>query len=271
MIRSAVLLAAVAALLGASAAHAAFPPIDLTTANTSVTSAVDGVIWTNDNLIQSSGTGTFDPFLRWQKNDTETGMNTDASPPYDTKAGIWTHSIQLSAFATINRDGVDYYVFSVDINEPNQEQAYLTINELRLYTVDQSAGGALADEVAVQGASGSNQRYNLDGTVDQTIYTDYRVSNTGSGESDIDFYIPKSFFAGDALSDYLYVVVNSGLSGDTNGLDSADGFEEIRAVVGGTTTTSSSTSTTTTTAPEPGTIALFGMGLIGLAAARRKK
>ena len=274
MIRVAVLLAAVAALVGASTANAAFPPIDLTTAGTSVTSAVDGTIWTNTNLIQSSGTGVIEPFLRWQANNTETGMNTDVPPPYDTKAGIWTHSITLGQLGIVNRDGVDYYVFTLDINEPNQDAAFLTLNEMRIYTTDQ--GGSLADENAVI-AAGATLNYNLDGTSDQTIYTDYRVSNTGSGESDVDFYIPTSFFAGASSTDNLYFVVNSGLAGDTTGLDSADGFEEIRAFFGTTTTTSttstssSSSSTTTSTSPEPGTIALFGMGLIGLAAARRKK
>lgn len=267
MIRSAVLLAAVAALLGASAAYA-FPPIDLSLAGTTSTSSVDGTIWTNTNLIQSAGTGVLDPFLRVQANNTETGMNTDAqTPPDDTKAGIWTHSITMGDLALVNKGGIDYYVFSLDINEPNNNPDwFLTLNSLRLHTVDASAGGALATEADVIAAAGHTLNYDLDGSQDQTIYMNYGVSNKGSGETDIDFYIPASFFAGTQSSDYLYMVVNFGLAGDTNGLNSGDGFEEVHALTG----TSSSSSSTTTNAPEPGTIALFGMGLIGLAAARRK-
>lgn len=262
MIRGAVILAAVAALLvGAPAANASYD-INLLVANQTVISGVDNTLWTNTPLIQSSGTGVFDPFLRVQANGTETGMNTDGNPPLDTKAGIWTHSIQFSELAVLNVNGTDYYIFSVDINEPNQEQALLTMNELRIYNV--AGNGALESEAAVAGAG--TLKYNLDAIQDQQILMDYRVSNTGSGEHDMDFGIPVSFFAGVSGSDYLYMVVNFGLAGSTTGFDSADGFEEIHALTGGST----STTTTTTEGPEPGTIALFGMGLIGLAAARRK-
>jgi hypothetical protein len=269
MIRTAVLLAAVAALLGATTASAAFPPIDLSAAGTTATSAVDNTVWTNTNLIQSAGTGVLDPFLRVQHNDTETGMNSDNSTPYlDSKAGIWTHSITFGDLSVQNINGTDYYVFSLDINEPNQDAAFLTLNELRMYEVGSGSGGALATEADVIAATGAAD-YNLDAIADQTVYMDYRVSNTGSGESDVDFGIPVSYFAG-VSTDYLYMVVNFGIAGDPNGLDSADGFEEIRNITTGGTTTSTTSTTSTTEGPEPGTIALFGMGLIGLAAARRK-
>ena len=58
---------AAAVLFGASAALA-FPPIDLTTAAATYTSA-DGTIWTQ--LVNSpTGTGVYDPFVRLQANGT---------------------------------------------------------------------------------------------------------------------------------------------------------------------------------------------------------
>lgn len=263
MIRGAVILAAVAALLvGAPSANAAYD-INLLVADQVVISGIDNTLWTNTPLIQSSGTGVFDPFLRVQNNGTETGMNTDGAPPLDTKAGIWTHSLQFSELSVLNVNGTDYYIFSVDINEPNGDKAFLTLNELRIYNV--AGNGALGTEAAV--AAAGTLKYDLDAITDQHVLMDYRISNTGSGEHDMDFGIPVSFFAGVSGSDYLYMVVNLGDVGSADAFDSADGFEEIHALTGGSST---STTTTTTEGPEPGTIALFGMGLIGLAAARRK-
>jgi hypothetical protein len=36
----------------------------------------------------------------------------------------------------VNKGGIDYYVFSLDINEPNNDPDwFLTLNELKIHTV----------------------------------------------------------------------------------------------------------------------------------------
>jgi len=171
MLRILIFLGATAILLGASAALA-FPPIDLTVAGSSYTSA-DGTIWTQITT-QPTGTGVYDPFLRFQANGEEGGMNTDgnAHQSYDDKAGVWTHSVLMSDLQVVNHGGVDYYSFSCDINEPNGGKNLLSLDELRLYTAPGSAGGSLLTEAAVTGAGGT-LRYDLDATVDQDVYMDY--------------------------------------------------------------------------------------------------
>ena len=131
-------------LLAASAAFA-FPPIDLTTAGATYTST-DGTIWTQ-LVNQPTGTGNYKPFVRFQNNGVEEGMNTDgdAHASYDDVAGTWTHSVLLSDLATVNQGGTNYYSFSLDINEPNNQNSFLSLDELRIYTAPTSAGGALLD------------------------------------------------------------------------------------------------------------------------------
>jgi hypothetical protein len=251
---------AAAILLGASAARA-FPPIDLTAGGATYTSA-DGTIWTQLTS-QPTGTGTYDPFLRLQANGTEAGMNTDgdASASYDDKAGVWTHSVLMGDLTVVNQGGQDYYSFGLDINEPNENGNLLSLDELRIYTVSNTGGGALLTESAVTGAGGT-LRYNLDATVDQDVYMDYTLA-AGSGHDDIQLLIPTSFFAGASSSDYMYFY---NLMGATTGMGadftSEAGFEEWHALTGGG---------GGTTLPEPSTVMLLGTGLLGLLAIRRKR
>lgn len=190
-------------------------------------------------------------------------MNTDgnAHQSYDDVAGVWTHSIKLSDLATVTQGGTSYYSFSLDINEPNNPQSFLSLDELRIYTAPTSAGGSLLNEAAVTGAGGA-LRYNLDATVDQDVYMDYTLA-AGSGHDDVQVLIPTSFFSGASASDYVYFYNLMGATtGQSVDFASQDGFEEWHGLMGGGGTSN---------LPEPSTVMLLGTGLLGILAIRRRR
>ena len=268
MIRSAVLLAAVAALLGASTAHAAFPPIDLSAAGTTVTSGVDGTIWTNTNLVQSAGTGVLDPFLRIQANNTETGMNTDAqTPPDDTKAGIWTHSITVGDLQVVTKGGIDYYVFSLDINEPNNDpDRFLSIDSLAIFGQTGSDPSAPVDlnKNNITSLADVDLFPNLEIVyrlgIANTLILDYSLF-AGSGLGyDMALLIPVTEFANLATDSRLVFAVGYGGAGGTVlGSGAADGFEEWAFLPGAA-----------AVVPEPGVLALLAIALFAAGAALRR-
>lgn len=263
MIRKVLFLGAAGMLLlGASAAYAAFPPIDLTTYTT--VNAADGTIWTS--MLQApTGTGVIDPFLRFQNTGVEQGMNTDgnAAQTYDDKASIYTHSVQMGSLATVVVGGNTYYEFFCDINEVNSyPDNLLSLDKLRIWTLAAGGGGSLTSEAAVQGAGGL-LRYDLDATVDQTVYMDYNL-NAGSGQGDIKVLIPTSYFNGVSATDYMYFYNEMGATtgmGAYAGLTGSDGFEEWRALEG----------PQNQQLPEPSTVMILGTGLLGLAATRIRR
>lgn len=276
MIRKVVLFSVGLLVIGAGAAFAAFPAIDLTTLNATYTGA-DGVVW-NEDIQAPTGTGVYNPFLRVQANGTEQGFNTDFGGPYDSHgsdkvplddvSGIWTHSMTLGQLQATNVGGTDYYVLHLDINEPNGSPAnLLSLDYLKIYTSSDANAhifSTMADVVA-----NSTLRYDMDGTTDQTVYLNAGLQQ-GSGKDDLEVLIPTAKFAGAAATDNLILYSGFGyaggnyVSGDGTGLVSGDGFEEWHALLGGT-------PPPPPPAPEPTTLLLLGGGALGLVASRRKK
>lgn len=270
MVRKVLLVSVGVLVLGASAASAALPlgtEIDLLTAGQTYTDA-GGAIW-NQIITQPTGTGYYNPFLRVRANGTEEGFNTDWGspfdpigahhPPLDDVSSIWTHDLVLGNLQTRNVGGVDYYVFQLDINEPNGGgQNFLSLDELRLYT---SATGSFDTYANMTG--GSALRWDMDGaaTGNQTAYLDYNLA-AGSGQDDMEVLVPTSYFAGAAPTDYLYLYCKFGAAGTRWAADwnSEDGFEEWRTITG-----------EPPRAPEPSTMLLLGGGLIGMLAARNRR
>jgi hypothetical protein len=216
--------------------------LDLTTAGSS--GYINGAFYQQVSP-QTTGTGVIEPFLRIQNNGTEQGYNTDGALEFDTKAGLWTHSLLLSDVPIVTlSDGIAYRQFLLDINQ-NQGGTHelLSLNELKLY---QSNSNTLTGYYNV--AFGPTI-YDLDGAGDMTITLNYLL-NPGSGAGDMFAYIPNSLFNGQT---YVYMYNNFGQPNESN-----DGFEEWAVLEG-----------STTIIPAPGASVL---GLIGMAfvAVRRR-
>lgn len=231
---------------------------DLRTLGATVT--VNSALFEQDTS-QPTGTGTIDPFLRLQDSPIEEAFNTDyrsgGQAPLDAKSDPnYTHSLLLSDLAVVNKNGADYYCFSLDLDEPDAGPLrYLSLDELKLYVADSGSIGTLAD-LTSQGTL----KWDLDGGGNATIYLDGALS-PGNGADDMRFYVPTSAFAGVPTSKYLYLYskfgATSGMQADN--FDANASFEEWSAV------------TNTPTAAEPGVLGLLGAGLVGMIAGRRRR
>jgi hypothetical protein len=179
-------------------------------------------------------------------------MNTDgtvAEPLDNVGNDPHTHSVLFGDLATVTIGATEYYAFSLDLNEPAGDgQNYLSLDQIKIYSVDGSAGGSLLTEAAVLAATGGTLQYdmddsNLDGNhtagENQTTWLDYTNSNQdkdlGSGEDDMTVFIPTSFFAGVEATDYMYFLATFGSAGNVSDQSwyGEDGFEEWRVLSGG--------------------------------------
>src|SRR3954466_7853840 len=99
--------------------------------NGSVT--VNGAVF-GTSFTQPAGTGVYDPFLTIQNSPWEQGYNS-SSQPFDTKrVPQWNHEIKFSDLQVTTISGKQYYGFAVDVNEPGNSKAGISIDGLSFWT-----------------------------------------------------------------------------------------------------------------------------------------
>jgi hypothetical protein len=228
------------------------------------------VIFSNPTNLDKIGSGEIAPFLTSQQNGTESGVTTDSpllnSLPLNDKrdnSKTFTNTFTQRQLAVVTVGGVDYYQFLLDTNEPsNAGDKMISIDTIRIWD---------AKSVALQLLTNANvtQLSDVDNLFSSLIYAmgptnDIVMDGTlfdGSGLGyDLSMLIPVAEFAGVGLDNRLIFGVGFGAAGGSAA--TGDGFEEWAYVAG---------NGPTEQLPEPGSLALAGVSLLGLGLASKSK
>lgn len=251
--------------------------------------AADGTIFiaNSDPTNPSTGTGVFQPFKRVQEGPGSTGQqngfNTDAGQPdinFDTKAGLWTRSVLIGEFEFVNIGGQTFFELDLDANESGRadsEANQIVITELQIFIgSDPNLANPEATNTGIGGTGytgtlfdanpglaptdnqmlGQSPVWNLDSTTngDVDIVLQASICETagqcGSGQGDLSVFIPTSLLG--PLNPNDFFVFYSEYEGADSGFEEWR-FRDVPAI------------------PQPGTLALFAMGLLGLGFVSRRR
>jgi len=232
---------------------------------------INGASFSNFNI--KSGTGIFDPFLSLHTYNNPDGpgqttfeqeYNTSTRPlPYpggETTADR-NHDLGLTGTTTpifgalsdnvTTVGGIQYYDFLLDAGQNGSSN--LSLDTLIIY---QSTHQGINTTPFTATSFPYRIAYDMGST--NNVIVNANIGN-GNGSSDMEFLVPVIDF--DPAYQYVYFYA---YMGGQNGYNANGSFEEWGQRIGGG-------GGNNTVIPEPATLSLFGLGLLGLLGLRKKK
>jgi hypothetical protein len=226
--------------------------------------------------VDNVGTGNLDSFLRLQatgNGTSEQGWN-QLPAQFDEKAGGFTHNLLWSDASFVNYGGTLYVEFGLDINQTGSNPL-LVLNQLQVFVGAHQADSSYNTGTGQLGTLTAS--YDLDAGGDNQIVLDYSLFSGSGNGLDMVALIPASLFGSPAAGSYLYLYSSFGVPPPTGAVTN-DGFEEWVRATGGFhivcppgNTDPSCPPSVDPSVPEPASLALVGVALLGLAAARSRR